>query len=192
MPAAMAQVVWWASVIAGLILIGFLLADFSNPGTGLSEWWRRRRRVFEPTFYPASEIRDGAHLNVPYFSLMFLKRTRDTAIELMLYEHIQFSINKLPVPILKIGPKDYVAGEIVKVPIATIPRDSVVPRAYWGTDPQKNMLVSSGNLVEIRVIKRRRFFPIIQSYGVFISTEGAEETGNRYHYLQEDRHVFAR
>jgi hypothetical protein len=125
----------------------------------------------------------------PYFLLKFRKRA-SVALELMLYEHVQESIKNPPRLISMAPSKDYVDGEEIKLPIAIIPRDPN-RASYWGDNQQKRILGWSGNLIEVRATRKSRWFPIVQTYSVFISYgENNEETGNRYWYLREDRQVF--
>jgi hypothetical protein len=186
---------WWAHVPWLVIIVaclaftaGTFYADLWNENSQLRRWWGDRRRVFEVIFHPASEVRDGVDLNTPYFALKFLGPIRDYAIELMLYEHIQFSIIRTPILLRRIEPANYSEGEQLKVPIAIIPRAGGGP-AFWGDGAQKKSITTgSGNLVEIRAVKNSR---VKQRYSVFISCgEFRAETANQFFYLQEDRYVF--
>jgi hypothetical protein len=180
----------WAWTCAAAFIGGTLYADLWNRQSRLRLWWQSFRRVFEPSFHPAARDIDGIEVNTPYFLLKFHTRV-NVAIELMLYEHIQYSMNKQPILISRLPPKDYVDGEQIKVPIARIPRDPNRP-SHWGDNQERRILGMSGNLIEVRATKKGRL-PIVQSYSVFISYgESSAETGNGYWYLREDRQVFKR
>lgn len=181
----------YASIGAGLVVAGFLIADLTNPGTGLSQWLAQKRRIFDPQFVPAATATETSDQNTPYFTLKFIKPASGISVELVVYDHIQFTINKLPTLISKTDAKDYSEGENAVVRAATINRKGGTGRDYWGDGSAELYPIrGTGNLLEIRAIKKQK---VVQRYAVFVSYgEMDGPTANRYFYLQEDRHVFAR
>ncbi len=178
----------WAFLLALAVLLGFLFADLTNPGTGISDWIRRKRAIFDAKFNPASEVRDGSDVNLPNFELHFRKRAKRLTVELVVYENVQFSIRRPPRLLSKEAPRDYSEGETIKVHIATIPRAGG-PATWIDGRP---MIRCTGNTVQVRAVKARRFFPVLQRYSVFLSYGEADAaTGSSYYYLQEERQVFA-
>jgi hypothetical protein len=75
---------WWNTMPWLVILFtalgifaGALYGEITDRRSDLREWFRSRRRIFDVQFHPASEIKGGADLNVPYFALKCERRMRD-------------------------------------------------------------------------------------------------------------------
>ena len=186
---------WWPklpwlefSALAFFFLGGVVYGDLLNRRSSLRRWWAERSSVFDPTFHAASTVINGVDLNTPYFSLRFIKSIDDTGIELAVTSYAQFKPIRSRQVVLKLPAQNYSAGEIVRVPVAVIPRQDGPHPGYWANDPNSRVIGQTGNLVEVYAVVGRA---VLQTYRVFISVgEGMAATNNRYHYLLEERDVF--
>lgn len=180
----------WLMTIGGIAIfvLGTVHADLWNENSQLRRWWADRQKVFDVTFHAASEVRDGIELQTPYFAVKFLGPVTGYALELMLYEHIQWTNNKSPFLLDRIEAPRFSEGEQVRVPVAVLARNGGAPH-FWGSgSAKKSPSRGTGNLIELRAVKNGR---VKQRYSVFIAYRESDiETGGLYSYLPEDRHVF--
>ncbi|ABA04540.1 hypothetical protein Nwi_1279 [Nitrobacter winogradskyi Nb-255] len=180
----------WIAILATIAAFGLgtFYADLYNDNSQLRRWWADRRRVFNVVFHPASDVKDGYEVQTPYFSVRFIGPVTGHSLELVLYEHLQWSFNKPAQLLLRVDAVKFSEGEHVRVPIATIAQAAHGPH-FWGDGTaNKSPIPGTGNLVEVRAVKKGR---VKQRYSVFIAyRENEAATGNIYSFLQEDRHVF--
>lgn len=187
LPVSFANYLFDLAVVAALILVGFLIADLNNTNSDIRRWWREHRALFDVGFHPASEVIEKEEIGTPYFSLHFKKAFSNVSIELVLYPHVQLSINSAPILLSKIEPKDYAEGEKIRVSVATIPK-ATNKYGQWAGGAENSIIRHSAQVIEIRATRKGK---VLQSYKVFISYgEYDAATFGRYWFLPEDRRVF--
>ena len=183
----------WLEMLAlsAAFLLGTFYADVWNRNSVLSQWWADYCRVFDVSVHPRSQ--SNHQVSELTVDLKCIKRATGIGIEILAHKNFQFELVRPLELVGKIPHADYSPGEVKKVRVAriSIAKLESYPGSYW-TDRDERIVPNSDNVIFIRAVKRRRFFPVVQEFRLLLSLTGTrEETGKgQFFYFEESRRAF--